>query len=70
MVKFKQSRKQIMVSLILPKNERNSLSYRVFHIEMFLLKCLWQTEICKLDLAWRYLYIPEAWKFEFHQPVF
>ena len=37
---------------------------------MFLLKCLWQIEICKLDFAWRYLYIPEVWKFEFQQPVF
>ena len=43
--------------------------YRVFHIELFLLKWLWQIGICKLDFAWRYLYIPEVWKFEFHQPV-
>ena len=32
-------------------------NYRVFHIEMFLLKWLWQIEIYKLDFAWRYLYI-------------
>ena len=44
--------------------------YRVSHIEMFLLKWLWQIEICKLDFVLRYLYIPEVWKFEFHQPVF
>ena len=49
---------------------RFSTLYRVFHIEMFLLKWLWQIEICKLDFAWRYLYIPEVWKFEFHQQVF
>ena len=42
----------------------------MFHIEMFLLKWLWQIEICKLHFAWRYLYIPEVWKFEFQQPVF
>ena len=33
-------------------------NYRVFHIEMFLLKWLWQIEIYKLDFAWRHLYIP------------
>ena len=43
--------------------------YRVSHIEMFLLNWLWQIEICKLDFVWRYLYISEVWKFEFHEPV-
>ena len=32
---------------------------------MFLLKWLWQIEICKLDFVWRHLYIPEVGKFEF-----
>ena len=45
---------------------RLSTLYRVFHIEMFLLKWLLQIEICKLDFVWRYLYIPEIRKFEFH----
>ena len=44
--------------------------YRVFHIEMFLLKWLWHIELCNLDFVWRCLYIPEVIEFEFHQPVF
>ena len=51
-------------------NSRPRVIYRVSHIEMFLLNWLWQIEICKLDFVWRYLYIPEVWKFAFHQPVF
>ena len=31
---------------------RREHKYRVFHIEMFLLKWLWQIEICKLDFVW------------------
>ena len=44
-------------------------SYRVSHIEMFLLNWLGQIEIYKLDFFWRYLCIPEVMAFEFHPPV-
>ena len=58
------------LSISLNKSSFISRRYRVSHIETFLLKWLWQIEIWQLDFAWRYLYIPEVWKFEFHQPRF
>ena len=74
-LKVSKSWKQFMVSSTSKKKTKKStilsifFTYRVFHIELFLLKWLWQIERWKLKFAWRYLYIPEVWKFEFHQPV-
>ena len=45
-------------------------TYRVFHIEMFLLNSVWQIEICKSDFVWRWFWNAEIRYFLALQPVF